>query len=642
MSDRQFTATGWRLLLAAFALFAALFGLSSAARADADFLDPSVAFRFSSSEAPGQVDLHFKIADGYYMYRERFVFAVKSGNATLGDAQMPAGHVKYDETFAKNVETYRGDLVVHLPVTKASGPFDLSVTSQGCADGGICYPPAEHVVHVDGAALTAAAAQSVAPQSSAAPASPAAPSISAPAAATPTAAATDGSWYERVTSADYAQSLLEGHGFVTILALFFVAGMVLSLLPCSYPMIPILSAIIIGEGTQATRTRSFLLSLTYVVGMALVYTVLGIAAALVGQSLGAWLQNPWMLGAFGLLLTVFALTLIGGIDISLPQRWQDGAAQASSRRSGGRFLAVATMGALSALVVGACMTAPLFAVLAFIAHTGNALLGGAALFAMGLGLGVPLLIIGLGAGTLLPRAGAWMDGVKVFFGVVLLAAALWIVWPVLGASLQIGLAALWLLIAAAATGLFTPAAGGTSIWRRLGRGVGAAFAIWAAVLLVGLAAGSTDPLRPLSVFASRGGAAAAPGAAVAAAHEGPVFAPVRSSAELDQVVKTAGRPVMLDFYADWCVSCKEMEHLTFTDPRVQARLAQLHLVRADVTANNADDQALLKRFGLFGPPGIIVFGADGHELGRVVGYQAADRFLRSLDRAGAPATSPAA
>lgn len=624
-------AAGLRRLLAGFVLFAALFGLASAARADADFLDPSVAFRFSSSEAPGQVDLHFKIADGYYMYRERFVFAVKSGTATLGDAQMPAGHVKYDETFAKNVETYRGDLVIHLPVTKASGPFDLSVTSQGCADGGICYPPAEHVVHVDAAALTAAASpaqtQSPALQSSAAPASPSVPAT----------AATDGSWYERVTSADYAQSLLEGHGFLTIVALFFVAGMVLSLLPCSYPMIPILSAIIIGEGTQATRTRSFLLSLTYVVGMALVYTVLGIAAALVGQSLGAWLQNPWMLGAFGLLLTVFALTLIGGIDISLPQRWQDGAAQASSRRSGGRFLAVATMGALSALVVGACMTAPLFAVLAFIAHTGNALLGGAALFAMGLGLGVPLLIIGLGAGTLLPRAGAWMDGVKVFFGVVLLAAALWIVWPVLGASLQIGLAALWLLIAAAATGLFTPAAGGTSIWRRLGRGVGAAFAIWAAVLLVGLAAGSTDPLRPLAVFASRGGAAVAPGAAVAAAHEGPVFAPVRSSADLDQVIKTAGRPVMLDFYADWCVSCKEMEHLTFTDPRVQARLAQLHLVRADVTANNADDQALLKRFGLFGPPGIIVFGADGHELGRVVGYQAADRFLRSLDRAGAPA-----
>ncbi|KVD69959.1 thiol:disulfide interchange protein [Burkholderia sp. ABCPW 14] len=612
-----------RFLLAVVAMLGVLLGASFAARAADDFLDPAVAFRFSASEAPGQVDIHFKIADGYYMYRERFAFAVKSGSATLGEPQLPAGHVKFDPTFQKNVETYRGDLTVHLPVKQASGPFELAVTSQGCADEGICYPPAEHVARIDGAALGAAGATPVA----AAGADP---------------SATDGgSWYERVTSADYARSLLEGHGFLTIIALYFVAGMVLSLLPCSYPMIPILSAIIVGEGAHATRTRAFALSLTYVIGMALVYTALGVAAALVGQSLGAWLQNPWVLGAFALLLTVFALLLIGGIDIALPQRWQSGAAQTSGPRKGGRFAAVATMGALSAFVVGACMTAPLFAVLAFIAHTGNAFLGGAALFSMGLGLGVPLLVIGLGAGTVLPRAGAWMDGVKVFFGVVLLAAALWIVWPVLNAASQLGLGALWLLLAAAALGLFTPHSGSSSIWRRLGRGLGAALAIWAATLLVGLAAGSTDPLRPLAVLAAR----AAPGGAVAsagaAAHEGPAFAPVRSVAELDEIVKTSTQPAMLDFYADWCVSCKEMEHLTFSDARVEARLAQMHLVRADVTANTPDDQALLKRFGLFGPPGIIVFDRNGQERGRVVGYQSADRFLRSLDRMALPPASSA-
>jgi thiol:disulfide interchange protein DsbD len=403
-------------------------------------------------------------------------------------------------------------------------------------------------------------------------------------------------------------------------------------------MIPIVSAIIIGQGTRATHARGFALSLTYVVGMALVYTVLGIAAALVGQSLGAWLQNPWVLGAFGLLLTAFAVSLIAGKDIALPQRWQDGAANASAARRGGHFAAVAAMGALSALVVGACMTAPLFAVLAFIAHTGNALLGGAALFAMGLGLGVPLLVVGVGAGTLLPRAGAWMDGVKVFFGIVLLAAALWIVWPVLAGWLTMALAALWLLVAAAALGLFTPNVGAASIWRRLGRGLGAALAIWAATLLVGLAAGSTDPVKPLAVLASRTVASTEASAAggAAAGQEGPAFAPVRSSAELDTLLKTSERPVMLDFYADWCVSCKEMEHLTFTDKRVQARLAQLHLVRADVTANNADDQALLKRFNLFGPPGIIFFDRSGKEIARVVGYQAAETFLRSLDRAAVP------
>ncbi|MCA8205469.1 protein-disulfide reductase DsbD [Burkholderia sp. AU33545] len=579
----------------------------SVARAADDFLDPSVAFKFSASESPGQVDVRFKVAHGYYLYRERFAFAVKGGQVTLGDPQFPAGHVKFDQTFQKEVETYRDEVVIHVPVKQAAGPFELAVTSQGCADEGICYPPAEHVVKVDGAALGAAAPADGAPAS--------------------------GNWFDKVTSADFAQSLLEGHGFFTIVALYFVAGVVLSLLPCSYPMIPIVSAIIIGQGTRATHARGFALSLTYVVGMALVYTVLGIAAALVGQSLGAWLQNPWVLGAFGVLLTAFAVSLISGKDIALPERWQNGAAEASRARQGGHFVAVAAMGALSALVVGACMTAPLFAVLAFIAHTGNAWLGGAALFAMGLGLGVPLLVVGVGAGTVLPRAGAWMDGVKVFFGIVLLAAALWIVWPVLAGGLKMVLAALWLLVAAAALGLFTPHAGAASIWRRLGRGLGAALAIWAATLLVGLAAGSNDPVKPLAVLATR---TVASGDASAAGQVGPAFASVRSSGELDALLKTSGRPVMLDFYADWCVSCKEMEHLTFTDSRVQARLAQLHLVRADVTANNPDDQALLKRFNLFGPPGIIFFDRNGNEIGRVVGYQAAETFLRSLDRAAVP------
>jgi thiol:disulfide interchange protein DsbD len=372
--------------------------------------------------------------------------------------------------------------------------------------------------------------------------------------------------------------------------------------------------------------------------MALVYTALGVAAALIGQSLGAWLQSPWVLGVFGVLLTIFALTLIAGVDIAVPQRWQEGVSRASRGRSGGKFAAVAIMGALSALVVGACMTAPLFAVLAFIAHTGDAVLGGAALFSMGLGLGVPLLIVGLGAGTLLPRAGAWMDGVKVFFGVVLLAAALWIVWPVLGAAATMLLSALWLLIAAASLGLFSGPVVGGSVWQRLGRGIGAALAVWAAVLLVGLAAGSSDPLRPLAVLAARGGEVGAANASSqvgAASQSALTFAAVRSSSELDQAVKTAAQPAMLDFYADWCVSCKEMEKFTFSDPRVQAKLKQMNLLRADVTANNVDDQALLRRFSLFGPPGIIFFDQGGKEVLRVVGYESADKFLRTLDRAGA-------
>jgi thiol:disulfide interchange protein DsbD len=594
-------ASGALLLLAVFS------GAMGVARAADDFLDPAVAFKFSASEQPGEVDVRYKIADGYYMYRERFAFAVKTGEATIGAAQLPAGKVHFDQTFNKDVETYRGELLIRIPVAQAKGPFELAVTSQGCADQGICYPPMERTYRVKDAALQPAGAR------------------------TPAPSATDASqsFFERATSADYAQSMLEGGGFFAVVGLYFLAGMVLSLLPCSYPMIPILSAIIVGEGARVTRARGFALSVSYVVGMALVYTALGVAAALIGQSLGAWLQNPWVLGAFGVLLTVFAVTLISGVDIALPERWQSSVNEASQKRSGGKFAAVAVMGALSALVVGACMTAPLFAVLAFIAHTGNALLGGAALFAMGIGLGVPLLVIGLGAGSVLPRAGAWMDGVKVFFGVVLLAAALWIVWPVIGGVARMLLGALWLLIAAASLGVFgVVTAAPATVWKRLGRGLGAVCVIWAAALIVGLAAGSTDPLQPLAVLTLH----ADPAASAAARNQSPTFAPVRSSTELDSAVKAAARPAMLDFYADWCVSCKEMENLTFSDARVQARLAQLNLLRADVTANNADDQALLKRFKLFGPPGIIFFDAQGNEVLRVVGYESADTFLKRLDK----------
>ncbi|MBB5508616.1 protein-disulfide reductase DsbD [Paraburkholderia atlantica] len=596
--------------------------LATLARAADDFLDPSVAFRFSAAEQPGQVVVTYKIADGYYMYRERFAFATRNGTATLGEPQLPAGHVKFDQTFNKNVETYRNELTIRIPVKQADGSFDLAVTSQGCADAGICYPPMERVYHVSGEALQPAGSAAAGPT------------------VQQSAAIDDEPWYERATSADYAQTVLQRGGFLAIVGLYFVAGAILSLLPCSYPMIPILSAIIIGEGARVSRGRGFALSLAYVMGMALVYTVLGVAAALVGQSLGAWLQNPWVLGAFGGLLTIFALLLIAGVDLELPPRWRDRISSASAGRPGGKFTAVAVMGALSALVVGACMTAPLFAVLAFIAHSGNAVLGGAALFSMGLGLGLPLLIIGFGAGTLLPRAGKWMDSVKVFFGVVLLAAALWIVWPVLGGPATMLLSALWLLIAAVALGLFSSSVAGGSIWHRLGRAVGVVMAIWAAALLIGLAAGSSDPLRPLAVLAARAGnqtsiAKDGSNAASTASHSDLHFAPVRSSEQLDEAVKTAAQPAMLDFYADWCVSCREMEKFTFSDPRVQAKLKQMNLLRADVTANNTDDQALLKRFNLFGPPGIIFFDQGGKEVLRVVGYESADKFLRTLDRASA-------
>ena len=594
-----------------------VFLFSGMARADDTFLDPAVAFKFASSEKPGEIDLHYVIANGYYMYRERFIFAVKKGDAKLGVALLPPGKVKFDDTFQKNVETYRNDLIVRIPVVGAAGPFDFSVTSQGCADQGICYPPIEHVVHVSGAAL-----RIVNTPSSAAP-------VIAGAGGASGINGTSGSGIDKLYSQQFAQAVLEGHGVVSALAIFFALGLALSLLPCSLPMIPILSSIVLGEGAGLTRWRGFALSLSYVLGMAVVYTVFGVIAALAGQSLGAWLQNPWILGAFALLLVAFSLSLFGFYELQLPQAWQNRIGGVSQRRSGGKFAAVFAMGAVSALVVGACMTAPLFGVLAFIAQTGSVAFGGAALFVMALGIGVPLLVVGVGAGALLPRAGAWMEGVKRFFGMLLLAVALWMVSPVLPDWVTMILWALWLLIGAAGLGLFDNLPGGATsavfAWRVLRKGAAVLFALCAAVLIVGVSAGSRDLLQPLAVFAG---------------HSGPVqtadetlFARVKSSAELDRALQTGGRPALLDFYADWCVSCKEMEKFSFSDPRVRARMRQLNLLRADVTANNADDQALLKRFKLYGPPGIILFDASGKELMRVVGYQPADTFLRSLDQA---------
>ncbi|KAG0193373.1 hypothetical protein DFQ28_005603 [Apophysomyces sp. BC1034] len=580
---------------------------SSAVRADDDFLDPRDAFKFSSVEKPGAVELHFEIASGYYLYRERFAFGVKSGDATLAAPRLPAGKVKFDQTFNKDVETYRGNLVVTVPITHASGAFDLSVTSQGCADQGICYPPAEHVVHVSGPALTGGLAGAQAAGDGNAPSSP---------------------FVERFFSADYAQAVLQRDGLLAVLAFFFAGGIVLSLFPCSLPMIPILSSIIVGEGGRVTRTRGFALSAAYVLGMALVYALLGVLAAAIGQSLGAWLQSPWVLGVFAVLIAGLACVLLAGRDLQLPQGLQDRVNALSQRQSGGRFAAVFVMGALSAIVVGACMTAPLAAILLFIAHTGSIGIGAASLFAMGMGHGVPLLIVGIGAGTLLPRAGRWMDGVKRFFGMILLAVALWLVTPVLPGTVSMMLVALWLLFAAAALHLFDRSADTVSIGVLLSKGLGAALAVWGIALLIGVAAGSSDPLRPLAIFAG-----ARSGEARHTHATAPTFAAVRSTAELDRALGAAPRAAMLDFYADWCTSCKEMEQFTFSDERVRARLASMSVLRADVTANDQDDQALLRRFRLFGPPGIIFFDAQGRELGRVVGYQSPELFLKNLDRA---------
>ena len=621
-------------LFAALSLFVLLF--AGAARADEEFLDPQVAFKFSAKVVEGKaVAVTYEIADGYYMYRERFKFAAEG--ATLGEPQIPPGKVKFDETFNKNVETYHNQVTIVIPV-QAPGPFTLKATSQGCSEKGLCYSPMESTARlmvVGGASSSAgnnlfglgggqgaaAGGQSVAggaPQSAVDTPAGAGGAPAAGAAAQAPAA-------DRVAAGGKAsgesemgriESALKGGSLLVIAPLFILLGLGLSFTPCVLPMVPILSSIIVGDGIgPGRRSRGFALSLSYSLGMAIVYTALGIAAGLIGQGLSAALQNPWVLGAFGLLMAGMSLSMFGVFELQVPAGMQSRLASASNRHSGGKLAGVFAMGAISALIVGPCVAAPLAGALVYISQTRDVVIGGLALFSMAVGMSVPLLLVGVSAGALVPRAGVWMQGVKRFFGVLMLAMALWLVSPVLPGKVQmIG----WAVLGVGyAFYLLTHEQG-----KWLPKAVAALFAALGLIQIAGLATGSTDPLHPVERLAGR-------------ADKHLKFTRIKTVSDLDAVLaQTGGKTVILDFYADWCVSCKEMEKLTFIDPAVQQKLANTILLQVDVTANNDDDKAMLQRFTLFGPPGIIMFNAAGQEIpdARVIGFQDKEKFLRSLDK----------
>ena len=595
--------TSRRMLRILFALLALL--MASFVHADEDYLDPEKAFRFSARMLDAKTaEITYTIADGYYMYRERFVF--KAEGAKLGEPVMPKGKVKFDETFQKDVETYRKNIVITLPV-EASGVFTLKSVGQGCADKGLCYPPMESEARLSTtgggglmAVIDAARNTNTANITQ---------DGNGPLPQSVTTAATD-------TDMGRIEALLKSGNLLAIAPLFFLLGLGLAFTPCVLPMVPILSSIIVGDGPRSNRRRGFSLSIAYSLGMALVYTGLGIAAGLIGEGLSASLQNPWVLTAFALLMAALSLSMFNVYQLQVPVTLQTRLMRASSRQSAGKLAGVFAMGAISALIVGPCVAAPLAGALLYISQTRNVFIGGSALFTMAIGMSVPLILVGISAGTLLPRAGAWMEMVKTFFGVLMLGLAVWIVAPVVpGWVAMLGWGALGIVY-------------GTYLLRvkRMGwlaKTFGLLFALFGLVQLTGMATGGKDPLVPLAHLRAGG-------------VQHTEFKHIRSLAELDQAVaESGGRIVMLDFYADWCVSCKEMEKITFTDERVKAQFAKMLLLQADVTANNADDKALLKRFGLFGPPGIIFFDKQGHEIpgGRVIGYQDADKFMQALQRA---------
>lgn len=608
-----------RILIAALAWLALL--ATAPVRAEPELLPLEQAFRLSAQVVDrNTVEVRFDIADGYYLYRDKLGFAAEQ--AALGTPDIPPGKMKKDEIFG-DVEVHRGQLSIRLPLSASGETVTLKVASQGCADAGVCYPPSEQTVLLDpaqpgvrvwpvgldgdnagGGLLDRLRGRAMSSEASA--------PVEAPA---PSAApADDGS---------FAAGLLRGGNLWLVAVAFFGFGLALSFTPCVLPMVPILSGIIVGHGAHISRGRALALSLAYVLGMAVTYAVAGVAAGLSGTLLSAALQNAWVLGGFALVFVVLALSMFGFYELQLPTALQSRLSDTANHRRGS-YGGIVAMGALSALIVGPCVAAPLAGALLYIAQTGDAALGGLALFALALGMGAPLIAVGVASRSLLPHTGPWMEGVKRFFGVLLLATAIWIAQPVLPALLVMLAWAALLIASSIYLHALDPLPAHAKGWHKLWKGVGVIALLAGASILIGAAAGSRDPLQPLSVL--RGGAAAA--------EAKPVFEPVRSVAELEARLSAATRPVMLDFYADWCVSCKEMERFTFADPQVTARLAGFTLLKADVTANDAEHQALLKRFGLFGPPGILFFGPGGREIdsARTVGFVPAESFAASLDR----------
>lgn len=601
-------------------------GLAQAADA---FLEPEQAFRLSAQAKDERtVEVRFDVAPGYYLYRERLSVQAPDG-VTLGQPVIPPGKIKFDENFQKDVETYHDGLSFTVPVTQAAGPFTLTVNSQGCADAGLCYPPQTQTLRVslrawggDGSVLATAGSEESPHAPSPGLLGSAAPAQTPAPAASPTDA--DG-----VRSGNAIESALRQGSLLTAMGAFWLMGVLLSLTPCVLPMVPILSSIIAGGG-EVSRGRGLLLAAAYSLGMALVYAGLGVAAGLAGEGLAAWMQQPWVLALFAALLVGFALSMFDVYELRLPIHWASRLDGASRALPGGRLLGVFLMGGVSALIVSPCVTAPLAGVLLFLSQTRDVLLAAAALFAMAVGMSTPLLVLGASAGTLLPRSGAWMNGVKHFFGLLLIGVALWTLQPVLPMGVMLLLWGTLLLVIGFMLRPFDahPHAGAPRVW--LQRAAGLAALTLGVMQLVGAVSGGRDPLQPLSHWVRSAAAADAPAAT------GLRFEPVRSVQELEQRLQSAGRPVMLDFYADWCVSCKEMERFTFSDPAVQRRLAGALVLKADVTANSKTDRALLKRFQLFGPPGTIFFDAQGREVAeaRVVGFLPARDFENSLKKAG--------
>ena len=547
---------------------------------------------------PGRLLVRFTARPDYYLYREQFDFRVLDDDIDVVQVLSPTGESMVDEFFGET-EVYFGEVEISLELSRPAGParrVTLEADFQGCWEGGICYPPMNRSLTVD---LPAA-------------------DVPVRVADVPPAPAQE----VAVAEQDRLAAALAGRP-VLALTLFLVAGLLLAFTPCVFPMVPILSGLIAGEGDRMTTARAFRLSLVYVLAMALVYTAFGVVAGLFGQNLQALFQHPVVLSGFAGLFVLLSLAMFGFYELQLPASWQTKLNQWSNRAEGGTLMGAAIMGALSALIVGPCVAPALMGALIYIGQTGDAVLGGAALFAMAIGMGIPLVIWGTSAGKLLPRAGGWMNAVKAVFGVGLLALAIWMLERVVPPAATMFMWGALAIASGVYLGALSRLEQPVSGWRKLWQALGVILLVLGIMQLIGAASGGRDWMRPLGHLV--GGAATVPAAEVS-------FRQVQTLDELQGAIAASTRPVFLDFYADWCVDCVRMERRTFPDPEVARRMAEFTLIKVDVTAYNSDHQEILSHFGLIGPPAYLFF-VDGEELKqhRTFGFLNPSRFSTLLD-----------
>ncbi|WP_024851789.1 protein-disulfide reductase DsbD [Hydrogenovibrio kuenenii] len=561
---------------------------------DGELLPADKAFAFTShQDNKGNLILNFKVTQGYHLYKDKIKASVLSGPAQLGALQLPKAEPSNDPVFGDTL-VYKTDFEAILPVSNLTADSKIQIGYQGCSDlAGVCYPPEKKQVSLS--ENTASATNSPAASNTAAP----------------------------VSETDQITQTLQHSSVWIIIGTFFLFGLLLSLTPCVFPMIPILSSIIVGQGDSLTTRKAFVMSLVYVLAMSITYTVAGVLAGLFGENLQVMFQNPWIIGSFAFIFVLLSFSMFGFYELQLPSALQSKITNLSNKQQGGTLTGVGIMGFLSALIVGPCVAPPLAGALIYIGQTGDALLGGTALFAMSIGMGVPLLLLGTSAGKLLPRAGVWMENVKAVFGVLMLGVAIWMAARILPDAVTMALWAALLIGSAIYLGALE-SIGEKSGWSKLTKSIGFILLTYGVIMIIGLAGGSKDVMQPLKVY--QGGASGS----ATSAEQHLAFKRITTLDELKAEV-AKGKPVMLDFYADWCVSCKEMEKFTFSDAGIMQQLKGVTLLQADVTANNNNDKALMKAFGIIGPPAILFF-KDGQEVrqNRVIGFQKPEQFSQNV------------